>query len=196
LPGYAELQRREATYARDHVEHGVPDLRLALLPERYADLLRRTLPLDDDELAALRAFETRFAELCSELAARGLPETVQHDDLHMNNLYREHGRLRVLDWGDASVSHPFFSLVVTFRFLEETNRLAPTDPWFARLRDTYLEPWGRGLAETFELALRVGIFAHVIAWGRQRDHLPPEARLDFDRVFAIVLRRAVARTSA
>jgi aminoglycoside phosphotransferase (APT) family kinase protein len=121
-------------------------------------------------------------------------ETVQHVDLHMANVYRQGGRLLLLDWGDASISHPLASLVVTFRFLEETNHLPPTDPWFARLRDAYLEPWGRGLSDTLALAIRVGTFAHTFAWARQRDALPNEARRDFNKVFPIVLRRAVAQT--
>ena len=100
--------------------------------------------------------------------------------------------MRILDWGDSSISHPFASLVVTFRFLEETNKLPPSDPWFARLRDAYLEPWGRDLAGVFNLATRVGAFAHAVAWARQRDHLPREARPKFDTGFAIILRRAVA----
>jgi hypothetical protein len=112
----------------------------------------------------------------------------------MGNLYSDGGKLRIVDWGDSSIAHPFFSLVVTFRFLEEFNHLAPDDPWFRRLRDAYLEPWGSGLEETFEIAISVGRFAHAIAWTRQRDALPPAARPDFDRAFAIVLRRAVAQT--
>jgi hypothetical protein len=112
----------------------------------------------------------------------------------MANLYAQGERLRLLDWGDASISHPFASLVVTFRFLEEITELPPSDPWFARLRDAYLEPWGRGLVAAFALATRVGAFAHTIAWTRQREHLSEEARADFDKEFWIVLRRAVART--
>jgi hypothetical protein len=46
----------------------------------------------------------------------------------MANVYAKGERLRVLDWGDTSISHPFASLVVTFRFLEERNRLPPDDP--------------------------------------------------------------------
>ena len=129
-----------------------------------------------------------------ELAAHGIPETIQHDDLHMANLYAQGGRLRVLDWGDSSISHPFASLVVTFRFLEEINKLSPVDPWFARLRDAYLEPWGRNLTAVFDLALRVGMVADAIAWTRQRDHLPEEARPEFDTWFRVVLRRALAQT--
>lgn len=194
LPLYAELQWGEAARAADHVAGGVPDLRVATLPARYEDLLRCDLPLQSDETGRLRRFAARFADLCGELAAHGVPETVQHDDLHAANLYAQGSRLRLLDWGDASISHPFASLVVTFRFLEQTGRLPPGDPWFGRLRDAYLEPWGRGLAGTFVLAIRVGTFAHACAWVRQRDALPQEARPDFDRTFTIVLRRAIAQT--
>jgi Phosphotransferase enzyme family len=194
LPRYAELQRGETAHTHDHLEHHVPDLRVATFPARYEDLLRQDLQLDSDEIVQLARFAARFGELCVELERHPISETVQHDDLHAGNLYAQGERLRVLDWGDASISHPFASLVVKFRFLEEINNLAPADPWFARLRDAYLEPWGPGLAGTFALAMRVGAVAHVIPWARQRDALPEEARARFDTGFRIVLRRAVAGT--
>jgi len=194
LQPYAELQRGEARHADDHLAHGVPDLRCIVLPDRYEDFLRHDLPLEPDEIRQLRDFAPLLAELCDELAARGIPETIQHDDLHMANLYARGDELRVLDWGDSSIAHPFFSLFETFRFLEGVNGLAPSDPWFPRLRDAYLEPWGSGLVDTFDLALRVGAFAHSIAWLRQRNHLPESEVADFDRWFPEVLRRAVART--
>ena len=171
----------------------MPDLRLAVLPERYDDLIGRELPVDAEELELLAAFAPRFAELCDELAGAGIPATVQHDDLHHANVFEHDGRMRVLDWGDSSISHPFASLFVTFRFLEEITHLPPDDPWFRRLRDAYLEPWGAGLSETFELALRVAGFAHGVAWARQRDFLSEEDRRDFDLGFAVILRRALAR---
>jgi len=196
LPLYAELQRGEAAHAPEHLAHGVPDLRPATWPARYAGLLGRDLPLTADELSRLRRFAPRFAGLCARLAGHGVPESIQHDDLHTSSLYRREGRLRVLDWGDASVSHPFASLVVTFRFLEEIGRLPPGDRWHAWLRDAYLEPWGPGMAGAFDTAIRAGAFAHAFAWARQRDALPPEARPGFDKWFAVILRRAVARTAA
>jgi len=192
LPRYAELQRGETDQATEHLAHGVPDLRLGTLPARFEDLLRDDLPLDPDQRERLRAFAGGFDALCEELAAADVPETIQHDDLHLNNVYAGPTGLRVLDWGDSSVAHPFASLVVTFRFLEETNGLSPSDPWFARLRDAYLEPWGRGLENVFALALRVGSVAHAIAWIRQRDALTGEDRVAFDEHFPAVLRRAAA----
>ncbi len=194
LPSYAELQKGEMAHVKDHVAHGVPDLRMAALQAGYERLLAHGLPLARDDVNRLREYAPRFTELCGALAELGIQESIQHDDLHMKNLYSGGGKLRMVDWGDSSIAHPFFSLVVTFRFLEEFNHLARDDPWFHRLRDAYLEPWGSGLEQTLEIAIRVGWFAHAIAWIRQRDALPLEAWPDFDRAFAIILRRAVAQT--
>lgn len=193
LPRYAELQRDERAHIDDHLAHDVIDLRVAALPARYAMMLSRDLPLEPDELETLRRFERRFAELCVEVDAESPGDSIQHDDLHVNGVFVLGDEMRVMDWGDASIGHPFASLIVTFRFLELENGLAAGDPWFARLRDAYLEPWGRGLAPAFERAMRVGRFAHAIAWIRHRDPLDDEARASFDLEYAVVLRRALAR---
>lgn len=188
LPRYAELQR-DAT-----VPTTVPDRTLDRWPELYDGLLGSELPLDRAETEQLRRFTPRFAGLCSELAGYGLPAAVQHDDLHHTNAFVDGDCLRIVDWGDASRSHPFVSLVVTFRFLEERNELRPSDPWFAKLRDAYLEPWGDGLVEAFDLSQRVGSFAHAFGWASLRRQLPAQERTAYDRPFRIVLRRALART--
>jgi len=176
LPRYAELQRGEAAHASEHVANGVPELALSSLPARYAELRERKLPVELPELAG-------FERLCAELAAAGIPATIQHDDLHRKAVYERDGRFRVLDWGDSSVSHPFFSLFVTFRFVGESPMLM----------DAYLEPWGPGLQDVFDIALRVGGIAHAIAWARQRDFLDPADHAWFDVGFAEVLRRALER---
>jgi hypothetical protein len=194
LPLYAELQRREAVHVEEHLAAGVPDLQVPTLAARYEELLQVDLPLERDEIDRLRSFAARFAELCTELATARIPPSVQHDDLHMNNLYVDGDALRIIDWGDASISHPFASLVITFRFLEKVRGLRPGDPWFGRLRDVYLEPWGAGHERTFELALLVGSFARAFAVARTRSYLPTEAVAEYDEDFVVVLRRALAAT--
>jgi hypothetical protein len=195
LPAYARLQIGETPHAFDHLDAGVPDLRLTRLPGRYDDLIAAELPLGPDERAELVAFGPRFADLCAELASCGVGPTVQHDDLHMHNVYVKDGARRVLDWGDASIAHPFFSLFETYRFLIEINGLLPEDPWFARLRDAYLEPWGRGHVQTFDLALRISGLARAIAWLDQREALPAQDRPGFDIGFATLLRLGLGQAS-
>lgn len=179
LPLYAELQRGEEPHTGAHLAGGVPDRRLARYPELYESTLARTLPLPDRDLRRLRAFAPRFAELSRELATGGLPETIQHDDLHGNNVFRDGAALRILDWGDACVAHPFTGFRVTVVHLF----LPAGDAWRGRLRDAYLEPWGDA-REPFELAQRLAPFAHLFALLRVLDavgvvHLPDlEATLD------------------
>jgi hypothetical protein len=196
LPRHAEMQLGETGHVRDHLAHGVPDLRLAHLPDEFVRLLSSPLPLDADERQRLAGLHGGFARRCDDLAAVGLGDSIQHDDLHVNGLFVRGDELRFLDWGDASIGYPFFSLVVTFRFLEGHNGLEPTDPWFARLRDAYLEPWGHGLGEAFEAAFRVGVLAHAFAWVRHRSAMPPEGHPAFDLEFAALLRWAMRRGGA
>jgi class 3 adenylate cyclase len=166
LPGYAELQRDEVTHTAEYLSGGVPDRRIATFSALYE------------------------AMLCAELTARGIPETLQHDDLHGNNVYPHSGTTRILDWGDSCVSHPFVTLYVTFLHLEKLGGLARGDPWFVRLRDAYLEPWGRPaeLRETFELAQRLGAFAYVFKQFHVVDAIP-----ELERRFVPDLPDALAR---
>lgn len=194
LPLYADLQRGEAERVTEHLAGGVPDRRPAKLPELFATLLAADLPLEPGEVARLRAFEARFVRLCQELDAIAARTSIQHDDLHLRSLYLDGPALRVLDWGDACIGHPFASLVVTFRSLEEdVSELPPGDPWFDRLRDAYLEPWGRGLREELELAMRVGMVGLMAAWQRHRAAMDAGYRATFDVHFAEQLRRTLAR---
>jgi hypothetical protein len=192
LPRYSHLQIGEVSHTPMHLEHGVPDLRLTTLPLRYDDLLAAELPLDPTEVGRLKALGPGFTDLCLELHKYGVPDSIQHDDLHLFNVYEKGGQLRILDWGDTSIGYPFASLLETFRFLEEKNGLTPDDPWYSRLRDAYLEPWGRQFLDAFDLGIRVGAVAHAIAWVRQRSYLPESDRRGFDEGFRNILRRALS----
>ncbi|MFL5738406.1 MAG: phosphotransferase family protein [Actinomycetota bacterium] len=195
LPAYAELQVEETGHADEHLARGVPDLRLERLPGLYEEVLGAELPVDAAEKRALESLAPLLPDWCDELAAAGIGPTVQHDDLHMNNVYVKGDSLRVLDWGDSSIAHPFFSLFETFRFLVALNGLPDDDPWFARLRDAYLEPWGSGHRRAFHLALRLAGPAHAIAWLHQRKALPVADRAEFDVGYAEILRLTLRRAA-
>ena len=191
LPRYAELQRREASKTGEHLTGGVPDLRLAVLPERFVALLDGDLPLEASEVDAVRADTPRLAALCDELAAARIPDTIQHGDLHPRSVFVQGDATRILDWGDASVGHPFASLLVTFQWLRGGG-LAADDPWFGRLRDAYLEPFGPGLLTAFEVAQRVGAVAHALTWLRHYRAMGAGAWPSFDALLPDVLRAARA----
>lgn len=73
----------------------------------------------------------------------------------------ENGRYRFFDWGDASVTHPFPSLLVPLRVAADVLGVTNGDPVLRRLRDACLEPWGAygspaELRKQVALALRIG----------------------------------------
>jgi aminoglycoside phosphotransferase (APT) family kinase protein len=111
--------------------------------------------------------------MCLALAEDGLPDTIQHDDLHDGQVFVRDGRYFVFDWGDSCVSHPFLSLTVTLRSVAWRLELEPGGPELRRLRDAYLEPFGRG-PEIADVAYAVGTVARAIAWKRMVDPREPE----------------------
>jgi len=190
LPRYAELQRGEAMHVHAHLAAGVPDLRLETLPARFGALLEADLPLDAATVAAGRRLLPQLEALVRKLAAGAIADSVEHADLHSRSVFAIGDRLRVLDWGDASIGHPFFSLVVTFDSLRETG-LGAEDPWFVRLRDAYLEPWGRGLVPVFGTAQRLARVSRALGWLRHHRAMGRGAFEGFDKEFPRVLRTAV-----
>ncbi|MEU7617619.1 aminoglycoside phosphotransferase family protein [Micromonospora rifamycinica] len=119
----------------------------------------------------LRAYLPRFAEDCQRLADSGIPASVQHDDLHDGNVFGAVDGYRFFDWGDASVAHPFGTLLVTLRSVAHAFALAEGDPVLLRLRDAYLEPWTdrhdrAALREIAGLAVRVTTVSRALSWRR------------------------------
>ncbi|MGZ4613950.1 MAG: aminoglycoside phosphotransferase family protein [Actinomycetes bacterium] len=180
LADHAELQRTVAPHADAMVALGVPDVRPARLPAIRADLLDDTVALrigrpgglTPDQRDRLCRDATRYAAVCEELAATGVPASLQHDDLHDNNVFvpgPAGGHYRVFDWGDASVAHPFGLLLVALRVVADRHHLPYGDPQLLRLRDAYLEPWTGDfdrptLVEAARLASRVGGVSRALCY--------------------------------
>jgi hypothetical protein len=166
LPRYAELQLMAAPLADQLLALGVPDARLSVLPDQLRTLLAepvRGLPPEEHErlLAALPEFEA----MCGKLAGYGIPETVQHDDLHDGQVFVRNGRYLFFDWGDSCISHPFHSLTVTLRAAAAKFDLEPGGQELQRLRDAYLEPFG-DFRDAADLAYRTGTVGRALAWDR------------------------------
>lgn len=189
LPRYAEVQIDAAGRLGELLELGLPDRRLASLPQRYrrllddSEALRIDLPdgIGSTEHGRLRELEPRLAELSARLAASAVPESIHHGDLHDGNIFVRNGRYTFFDWGDGSASHPFFSLRTAFVSLEFSLQIEEGAPEFSRLRDAYLEPWTRyassgELLTAFDLAQRLSPLISALSW---HDAVSPAAREDY-----------------
>ena len=195
LPRYADVQLATADRAERLLEIGVPDERLEVLPAHFERVLAdhkilvvdREDGLDEGQHRRLLASVPEVRRLSDELATFGIPETVQHDDLHDGNVFVRDGRYLVFDWGDSCVSHPFHSLVVTLRATAWRFRLPPGDARLERMRDAYLEPFGSfgpraELLRAFGIAYRLGTIARSLSWYRAVQAFPEIAPEESDSV--------------
>ncbi|MGW1448484.1 aminoglycoside phosphotransferase family protein [Micromonospora sp. NPDC002411] len=191
LPGYAALQLASAPRADELVALGVPDHRPEVLAGLFAELLDdhgalligAEGGLSQDMYERLRAELPSYAERCRRLADIGIPATVQHDDLHDGNVFAGTDGYRYFDWGDASVAHPFGTLLVTLRSIRYAKKPAADDTQLARLRDAYLEAWTdrydrRTLVEAADLAIELGPVSRSLSWRRALD-TPGESRAEY-----------------
>ena len=94
------------------------------------------------------------------------------------------GRHRFFDWGDAVVSHPFISLLVTLRVAQRTLDVPNGDPALVRLRDAYLDLWRAygslpELRAQADLALSVGPLQRALTWRRILRGVHPAERVEW-----------------
>lgn len=180
LGGYAELQQQFGAGSRP--DTGMPDFSPDRLLERFDEVLgdevwfnRAVAPqLTVDQMLRIRRARPLLSEAVDRLRD-GRPATVQHDDLHQNNvLVPPAGPLagRIIDWGDAVRAHPFGTMLVTLRSLADGWAVPPDDRRLRRVRDAYLEPWrtrGESVAELvseLDLVVRTAGLTRAAGWIR------------------------------
>jgi Phosphotransferase enzyme family len=90
--------------------------------------------LTPEQLHAIRDCAGDLEALVREFWAAGIPDTLAHGDLHLGNVAWDGTDLRIFDWTDGCVSHPFLDA----SHLAHFSRARPGDPG---LESTYAEQW-------------------------------------------------------
>ena len=178
LGQYGRLQRSLAPRAGELPSLGVPDMRPEVIPERFPEALeaaRASAPSvppagapspsaasPAGTLAAVEALADDVARWCERLAASPVPVSLDHNDLHQDNVLGT-GPYRFYDWGDAVLAHAFAAMLVPAQVL--------AGPQLARARAAYLEAFADlappdELAADLELACRVARIARTLTWER------------------------------
>jgi hypothetical protein len=192
LPTYARLQRRMEGHIEAMLAAGVPDERPAAYPAILARLLADDGPwtrVDDDDRDRAETTRSRLAvlapvvrDLSAELAASVIQSTVEHGDLHGNNILIGTGTAttpRFFDWGDGVIAHPFGTLTSTFGSAAHHAGVDAYGPELHPVRDAYTQAW-REYASTADLgriatlAMDLGHLNKAVNWERALVGLPPD----------------------
>jgi aminoglycoside/choline kinase family phosphotransferase len=184
---YAQLQIGLADHVSEILALGIPDHRLTALPQFFSQFLaeKDSLMIDQEkglssaEFQQLQGLMPRFEQICTELAAFGIPESLNHGDFHDGNVLLKNGRITFFDWGDADVTHPFVSLRTWFVSIEIALKLDDYafTPEIAALLDRYLEPWQKfasrdDLLTAYHLSKPVASIVKALAWHQTISRLP------------------------
>ena len=177
LAAYARVQLACEDDVEDLLALGLPDCRLHTLPGAYAELLAG-LDDTDPRLPGPAVIE----EMCRDLAAYGIRETVQHDDLHDGQVFLGTGAHQLLDWGDACVSHPFFTLAVTLEGViswgvDDEKDSEDVEPYLAAYLAPFRERYDCDLDEAARLAMRLGWICRAVNGAVPQDAAGTRTRL-------------------
>ena len=127
--------------------------------------------LGEDEAAAVAAHLPAVRDWSEQVAALGLPVTLNHNDVHDNNVFAVGEDLRFFDFGDAMLTDPLSVLLVPLNMLADRLGAGPDDPRLHAVTDAALEVWS-DLATMAELrralpaALRLGRLSRLETWVR------------------------------
>ncbi|MBI3826718.1 MAG: hypothetical protein HY294_12030 [Candidatus Rokubacteria bacterium] len=184
---YGTLQAAWAGRGDDVLALGCEDRRLGRLGEQIAACLADEAAmlvgepdgLTAGEATALPALADESAALCDRLASFGIPDALDHGDLWGANVLAAPEPL-FIDWEDAALSHPFFSLFLLVLGAEESLAGFPDVP--ATLREAYLASWaGRApdyrLREAFAVAQRLAPLRYAVSF---RDFLASTDRVSWE----------------
>jgi hypothetical protein len=203
LPRYGQKQLDLAAQRSRFVATGTPDRSPKQLTVEYGRLLSDLAAkptkeggLTREEVVALERLLPRYEEWCAELMASTIPDTLQHDDLHSNNVcwpgaLDDPSAVRIIDWGDACIGHPFGTMLATLNSIAfhagllNGDRGGITDPRVLRVRDAYLEPFtGLGsrqeLLRWVALARSIGCLTRSLSWERAVQHAPVSVAAEYE----------------
>jgi Phosphotransferase enzyme family len=169
LPRFGLLQRAAEPFAAELLAAGVPDER----PDRYLELLEPLLAtapsLSPQQRRSLLGEPNHWHEVAAALGELELPASIQHGDLHDANVGLGPDALpRFFDFGDASLAHPFTTLLVPLRVARSHGA---DDHDVERLRECYLDVFTdrAGRAElrcALDLALATAPLLRATSWQR------------------------------
>lgn len=154
---------------------GVPDWRLDKFPELYQQLLSQkdlliADGLSETELDELEKLTQIVVALCTKLSGYSIKPTLVQPDFNDNNtlIDRVSQKITIIDLGEISISHPFFSLLNCLYVIKKHHALTDEDFRYLRIKDACLKNYlnfesKKRLLDALEVALLLfpiyGVFA-------------------------------------
>jgi hypothetical protein len=196
---YAEAQIKLSAHRDRVLATGVREVTPATIPAQarrlLAELAATPVPeggLTPEQADRVTALLPELDGWCATLAGSGVPDSVQHDDLHSANVCwtGDVASARIIDWGDATWSHPLTTMLATMNSIAHhagvyADGQPVVDPRVLRVRDAYLEPFtvyadGGHLVRYVDLARRTGCVGKALSYQAALDGQPVSVHAEME----------------
>lgn len=168
---FTAMQLSTADHVDLLIKIGVPDWRLEKIPFLFeAFLLQKNILIADgvseNEIAELKSLMPTVTDLCQKLTEYPIKQTIVQPDFNDNNtLINSSQQMTIIDLGEISITHPFFS-VINFLFqMKKHHGLKETDNDYQLIKDACLKKFNN-VAGAFEIANKLWLVYGVIAYYR------------------------------
>lgn len=139
---FTALQLAVTEHVDIFLDIGVPDWRLNKLPDLYEQLLLQKDMLIEDglteiEISKLRTLLPQVSSLCKKLSSYSIKQTIVQPDFNDNNILIDtiSQDITIIDLGEISISHPFFSLFNCLQQMQKHYGLTTKDDIYLRIKD-------------------------------------------------------------
>ncbi len=143
---FTAMQASIKNHVESFINIGVPDWRLNRLPELYKELLTyKDILLADglteNVIGDLEKLYSKVGSLCQKLSAFNIQESVVQPDFNDNNtlLADSLKKITIIDLGEISISHPFFSLINCLIQVKKHHKITETDALYIKMQDACFE---------------------------------------------------------
>jgi hypothetical protein len=170
------MTRTDALRALGCPERSLEQLAAAIEPLARDDAALRAGAADGlsrAEVERLRAAAPELRRRCATLAAHPIPPTLEHGDLWPGNFLVTDTTCVLIDWEDATLSHPFFSLAPLLVGLATYQPALHTPALRRALEDAYLAAFASlgapaQLRSALALAAPLGFLDMALRYRSQR----------------------------
>lgn len=140
------MQVSVGDHVNTFIDIGVPDWRLQEFPDLFARLMtQKDLLMEDglleQEITKLEKLTIKVSHLCQELATYSIKETIVQPDFNDNNtlINETTQKMTIIDLGEISISHPFFSLLNGLHQMEKHYGIKQGTDEYSKILDACLK---------------------------------------------------------
>lgn len=170
---FTSLQLSVANNFDIFFDAGVPDWRLDKLSSLYENLiseddLLKSEGLSKTEIGKLKDIIPDVSNSCQELASFDVPQTIVQPDCSDNNILISDmsQKIAIVDLGELSISHPFFSLLNMCYQMIKHYDLSEDDDVYLKIKKECFRKYTNFFKSSveFESALSVAKYLRFVYW--------------------------------